>query len=141
MRNTNYNRNNTPTNQLRLIIPRNMDFYNEMRNRPLVVTPQKRIFRAIQNPNGWWVYSNERCYAEVGSKLISQKGNITITADLDNLEQLRGDSDFKLVTERFISDKLIKGTGDKTIEHNKEFLGLDWVDDHQYEAVVFLEHI
>jgi hypothetical protein len=119
-----------------------MDYYNEIFNTPKPEIPIEREFRAIKNPKGWWVYSNEPCYAEIGSRLQCKEDKaIKVTADYENLAELRKDKRFELITERFISDELVIGSCPVDIEHNRPFIGLDWVDQKHHECVVFLRHI
>lgn len=99
---------NTPTNQLRLNMPKNKeitDFYDRFRQPIREGQPVKGTFIAIKNDaGGWWIYRSD-------------------TKNWD-----------------FKGTKLIQGSFPVEIEHNRPFVGLDWTNDEQYNAVVFLHY-
>lgn len=123
-------------NQLRLNMPKNMEFYNAPVPTPSIL----KTFKAIKcDSGGWFIYSSDISYVNIGMKVREKDiPSIVIDCDASNYDKLVQDGRFELTTPYLVSTKVVMGSAPVDIIHNKEFIGLDWVNSDGF--VVFLRY-
>ena len=135
-RNTNNSGNNLIPNQLKLLMPRNKEFYEQ----PIPIPAKQKLFKAIKcDAGGWFIYSCDISYIDIGMKAREiQIPSVVVDCNVDNYKVLQQDGRFELTTPTLISTKIVMGGTPVDVIHNKTFIGLDWVDSDGF--VVFLRY-